>query len=238
MTFFEDKENKKEETEEQENNQEEAQKIKLGESEFTTEELEQLVGKAKKIGDFEAKQGQEWEEVVESWGKRGERIGELKKKVKELEETTKPQVEPTDREKLKEQVIAEAREFGLLTKEEAEKMFEQVYETRRSGERMLSSVKRAIRDGKRQGWPTVTEEKLLKFMADPSNPKDPSKAYKLMFEKEIDELKEKKLASIKKTPMYTDEKSTAGGKEYKPPKVTKENLGAVLREHFQRGQNE
>ena len=72
-------------------------------------------------------------------------------------------------------------------------------------------------------------------MNDPNNPADPEKAYKLMFEKEIDEINAKKIDSIKPKGMYTEEKSTAGSKEFKPRQITKETLKSALQDHFRGG---
>src|SRR3990170_1611613 len=112
--FKEDKEDKGE--------QEEQEKIVLGVDEFTQEELETLVGKAKKVTEFEEKQGQSWEDVTRSWGKRGERIGEYKKAEEELKARLEklenpPTKEVVDQEKVKEQVLAEAKSLGIITKE-------------------------------------------------------------------------------------------------------------------------
>ena len=230
--------------EEKEEKQPEPEKIKVGETDFTKEELEGLVGKAKKIDEFEKKQGQSWEEVATSWGKRGERLGAWKKatgakdpsefeKLRESEKE-KPK-EQVDEEKLRQEIRAQAQKFGLLTREEAAEMFEKYYTQQRGGERIYSKVSSVLLRAKRDGNPVTTPDKLLEFMADPNNPKDPTKAYKLMFEKELDEIKLKKLESIKKPGMFTETKSTAGGKEFTPPKVTKENLKSVLKQHFQGG---
>ena len=205
--FFEDKDE----------TQDEVQKIKLGDTEFDPDELQQLVGFGKKLKEIEEKQGQPIDEVLTSWGERGRRLGEMKEKLKEYEskeaEANKP-VEVKDKEALKAKVVNEAKEFGLLTKEEALSMFDELYQTRRSGEKILSGTNKVIKQNARMGFPKVAPDKLLEFMASPENPKDPAKAYKLMFEKEIDEIKAAKLASIKPKGMITNQESTAGSKTF------------------------
>jgi hypothetical protein len=58
-----------------------------------------------------------------------------------------------------------------------------------------------------------------------------------MFKKEIREIEAEKLSQLKGKPMYTDTKSTAGGKEYEPPKITNaDSLRNALKEHFKGGE--
>jgi len=73
--FFE----KKEEKEEMEEKQENAEKVKIGESEFAPEELEILVESGKRLKEIEEKQGQPVEDILKSWGQRGEVLGKYKK---------------------------------------------------------------------------------------------------------------------------------------------------------------
>lgn len=217
------------------NEAEEVEKVKLGDTEFTTEELNALVESGKRLQDIETKQGQPLDKILSSWGERGERIGEYKKQVEELSSKLEklenpPAQEQIDKEKLKEQVINEAREFGLVTKDEALKMMEELYETRRYGERIFSKVNKIVKTAKSEGKPTTSAEELLKFMSDPSNPKDPEKAYKVMFEKELENWKEEQLKKIKQPNMVIENKSTAGGKELQALKLdSREDLRNALR---------
>lgn len=220
--FFEDKSIEDQGTKEPE-------KVKVGDTEFTSDELQELIGAGQKLREIEGKQGQPVEKILESWGKRGERLGEWKKATgaqkpeeflkvaKEKEE--KPQ-EQVDEEKIREQVLAEAKKFGLATTEEVERVVKQIYNENRAGEKVLVSVNKVLRVAKADGKPTTTPEKLLEFMADPSNPKDPEKAYKLMFETELEDWKAQKLGQLKKENMPIEKTTTAGAKEFTPPKLT------------------
>lgn len=202
-------------------NQEEAsEKIKVGDMEFDPDELNQLVSYGKKAKEIEEGAKQPIEKIYESWGRRGRDLGELKKKVEEYEkeklETEKPQ-EIKDKEAFKEQIKKELMDvFGdeVLTKKQAEELFRNEYQTNRSGERILARTNKVIRNSVKMGYPNVEVPKLLEFMAHPDNPKDPEKAYKLMFEREIDQIKEQKLASIRPKSMYTNQASTAGSKSF------------------------
>ena len=225
----------------------EGEKITVGETEFTQEELGDLVGKAQKISEFEEKQGQKWDEVVESWGKRGERIGKLKAQVKEFEDantqtqtdqtqdTVNQQMTPEQQEEAK-KLIGNLMGDQYVSKADVEKQMDQLYQAKREGEQMLRDVNKVVNQAKKDETPATTAEDLLKYMEDPANPKDPVKAYKLMFETEIDEIKEQKLKGIKKPAMTTQTESTAGGKEFTPPKVpsTLEGLQEQLKTHMAR----
>lgn len=237
--FFEDKQEEVEEV---------SEKIKLGDTEFTQEELNELVGAGRKLKDIEAKQGQKIEEVLTSWGKRGERLGEWKKvtgaqkpdeylaKIKEEKDKTPEQL---SREELKAKVLAEAREFGILTKEDLKLdniLTREDYQKIRSGEKTLNAVKKTIKVNERAGYPAVSEEELLKFMSDPRNPGDPKNAYKIMFEKQIKDIDMTKLNSLKGKSIYTDSKSTAGSKEFTPKKPTSlEGLREAMKAHMNTG---
>ena len=62
--------------------------------------------------------------------------------------------------------------------------------------------------------------------------KSPEKAYKDMFETELDQWKEKQLRKITPNGIRTESSSTAGSKEPEPVVVTTQNLKTLLREHF------
>ncbi len=223
------------------NNEEEKQepeKIKLGDNEFSPEELQELVGAGQRLKDIETKNNQKIDDIVTSWGRRGNEIGEYKQKLEVAEaerkanETKTPEQLTEDQQK--EAVIQEAKKYGLLTREEAKAMVEEVYTEKRSGERILSSVNKVLREAKAKGQPETDAESLLKFMADPSNPKDATKAYKIMFEKELDKWKEERLAKAKTGSgmINHNSQSTAGGKTFTPPTVTRQNLDSVLRDYI------
>ena len=230
---------KKEEaqTETKETGVEEVEKIKVGETEFTSTELQDLVEAGAKLKDIETKQGQPIDDVLTSWGRRGEQLGKWKQAtgVETPDEFKKPEelkVDLTDDETQKAQVIQEAKKYGLLTQDEAKQMFNDIYQTNRAGEKLLSEVNDVIREAKADGKPVTEPDKLLEFMADPNNPKDPRKAYKLMFEDELEKWKEERLGTLKKKPMVTDTTSTAGGKEFKAPQITRANLSGVLSDYL------
>lgn len=215
----------------------EEEKIKLGEQEFSEDELQDLIGAGKKLKEIEEKQGQPVEDILTSWGRRGETIGELKKKAEEADKLREeiellknpPAKEVIDQENLKKEVLGELKGYGILNKEEVKEMINDIYHTNRDGERMLAQVKKVSREAKADGKPEIEPEKLLEFMADPNNPKDPQKAYNVMFEKELDEWKENRINQAKKPNMMIEKTVTAGGKSFEPKKIgNKDELRSAL----------
>ncbi len=230
---------------------EEVSKIKLGDTEYDTNQVQGWVEKAKALEEFETKQGQKWEDVKESWGKRGEVIGKFKKltgvetpeeleerrSAEEKEEKAKLEskagsgedLTPEEQDKLvKEALTKQLKDLGYVSKDE----FDQLYQERRSGERLFSQVNKVIKKAESEGKPSISAEDLLLFMADPNNPKDPDIAYKVKFEKELDDWKTNQLSKMNKKGIITEDKTTAGGKDFTPKAPTSENLTEVLKEHF------
>ena len=216
---------------------EEVSTIKLGETEFTQEELNELVGAGRKLKELEEKNGQPVEDILSSWGRRGEEIGKYKKELEEKEqrlaELSKPAatVEQLDEEKTREQVVAEAKKYGLLTKEEAQEMINGIVSEREAGRQILNQTKKVLRQAEKDGRPMVELDKLLEFMSDPNNPRDPQNAYDIMFKKEIKEWEQKQLSTLKNKGM-----STLSAPSIKEPErksiSTKDALKEALSEHF------
>ena len=91
-------------------------------------------------------------------------------------------------------------------------------------------VKQATSDGK----PTTTVDALLEHMED-TGIKIPEKAYKDMYESELDTWKADKVKTIKPQGLKTQETSTAGSKQPEPVKIdTMEKLGEALKSHLNR----
>jgi len=112
-------------------------------------------------------------------------------------------------------------------------MFNQVYEERRSAEKIISGVNRVLSKAKREGRPTTDPEKLLEFMADPNNPKDPQNAYDIMFKDELNKWREEQLMKAKGQKFVTEEGSTAGSKQPVPKTLkTFDELKSSLKEHL------
>ena len=134
---------------------------------------------------------------------------------------------------MEKQALVQAKKLGLITKDVFEKSVKKIVRDEHEGAQILAKTNSVISEMAEKGYPKTTTEDLLEFMKDKNNPADPVKAYKIMFEEQIDQIKEQQIKGIKPAGMVTSEGSTAGAKAPPPPEpITKENLEAKLKAHF------
>lgn len=212
------------------------EKIKLGEEEFSQEELSQLVGLGKSYKEIESKYNTKLDRVWPEFGKSQNRVKELEA---ELENMKKASQTPKD---LDENAVREAKEaarkIGLVTDEQFTefmgKNFRQFYQQERAAERLLDDCKdfEGEFDGK-DGRPAFKTEEILEYMRD-TGIKNPELAYKTKFESQLDSWKESQLAKAKK-PGLTTVTETQGFKEPKQVKITTNNLQDLIREQLEGG---
>lgn len=224
-------ETKTEDAEESES--EEVQKIKVGENEYTQEELDKIV-KVGQIGlEAEEKYNRPIDKFWPDYTKANQENKELKE---ELDTLKKSQVEKKveegqelSPEEMTARVKEEARKHGLLTQEQ----FDEAYMAKREGEKILENTTKVVEDAKKEEKPETDVESLLTYMKD-EGIKNPQTAYKLMKETELDEWKMSKLNESKPAGLVTQEGSTAGAKqpEQKVPQ-TEDELKAALKAHLE-----
>lgn len=209
----------------------EPETVKVGDKEYSQEDLGNLVGLGQKFQEIETKQGQPVNEIIKSWGDRGNRIGELKT---ELEESKKQEInkkeeagEELSPEEQKRKALVEADNLGLVHKDS----INQYIDARLDAVELLAETKQVVTKAEEDGKPKTDSEALLKHMQG-TGIKSPEKAYKDMFETELDTWKEKQLDKIKKPGMVTEDSSTAGSKKPEPVKVNRDNLDKLLKAHF------
>ena len=106
-------EKKEEEIEEKQ----EPEKIKLGDKEYTQDELSKLVGLGEFAQEVETKQNRKLDKIYPDYVKATQRLSELEK---ELEETKAPKAPPSEGteltpEQIKEQALIEAKKLGLIS---------------------------------------------------------------------------------------------------------------------------
>ena len=215
------------------------EKITIGGVEYQTQEVDDLMGAGKRLKELEEKQGQPVDDILKSWGRRGEEIGNYKKQVEELTgkltELSKPpkkEGEALTEAEIEAQVKAEAKKYGLLTSEEARELATEIYNNNRAGERLLARTNRVLKEAKKDGRPVVETEKLLEFMADPNNPKDPQNAYEIMFKKELKDWEKTQVGKLKNKGMVTDTSATGNKEPERKTIVGEDALKSALAEHF------
>ena len=226
--FFEDKK-----VDEQTQEPTEPEKIKLGEKEYTTEELDKLVGLGEQAVELESKWDTKLDRLMPEYSKSRAELKGLKEQAeaqaKETIEKKEAQGEEITDEQRAEIVKNEAKKYGLLTKED----FESEYANRRAGEKLLDATEGIINKAVSEGKPKTNVEELLTYMSE-TGIRDPQTAYEVMYKKELLEIERKALAELKPSGLYTESVSTAGSKEPQPTVVTKDNLGPLLEEVLSR----
>lgn len=206
--------------------------IKIGDKEFTQEELNAKIGLAEKIEALEKAQGQPVDEIVKSWGQRGNAIGELKKQVEEkekalIEATRKPtNVEWT--QEMKDQAKAQLEDL-LGGAPVTNKGLEDWYNQRRYAEKVVDQSEKLQKeiDGS-DGRPKFVMEEVIKHMGE-NGFKDPLKAYKDLHDSELEAWSKGQLEAAKGKSTFTNTNSSQD-KQPAPLKVTKDNLGALVSE--------
>lgn len=205
------------------------EKIKVGEKEYSQEDLNRIVELGEIANEVETKQNTKIGKLYPAFTQATQKLSELEKKLADSEAAkvekkveTGEQLSP---EELKAQALKQAKELGLVTADD----FNQYYLQRRDAERLIEDTESIISGAKEDGKPETTTDELLKYMQE-SGIKNPEKAYKLMFENELDEWKSKQTDKLKRPGLVTEGSSAAGGKEPAPIKVTKDNIAQLLQQ--------
>lgn len=206
----------------------EVEKIKVGDREFTQEELTKRVG----LSDIAMEAEEKYDRPISKyWPEFTKTKQELDKTKAELEEirSAKP-VDPnagmTD-EEIRKQALVQAETLGLVTKENARQVIQEVID----GNALWSDINEVSKEAAEKGKPKIDPQELLGYMRD-TGIKNPEYAYEIRFKTELKDWEKGQLAKIKNEPMVTDRGSTAGSKQPEPVAVTKNNLQELIRQHF------
>ena len=215
---------------------EEPGKIKLGEDEYTQDELNQLVGLGKIAREAEEKYNVK---VSGIWPKFQQTINENVeyRKAKEAEEKAKEEKtiiekaqesqDLTEEEQLK-LASLKLKELGFVKQEDIQAEVNNIL----AGKQLLTDVETLVNKQSEAGNPKTTSEELLTYMSE-NGIKNPEVAYKLRFEAELDAIKESKIKGIKKDSFVTEETSS-GIKSPKQVPLTRHNLTEALSEVLNR----
>jgi len=230
------------------------EKIKLGDKEYSQDQLQKLVGLGE-IGleaetKYKTRIDRVWpqfqsivnekkalEEKLQGYEaeKATNHQKELEERIKAMEgrstQTTTPATEQPKTElprftpeQIKEAALKQAEDLGIGPQAMRKTVLEVI-----QGQQLLSEVGQVIDDMTAEGLPSATVEDILNQMQQ-NGFNVPEKAYKDMFEKEYLEDQTKKLAEIKSKGLPTIESSAAGGKVPTPVKITTANLEQLVKE--------
>ena len=210
----------------------EPEKVKVGDKEYGQEELSRLVGLGELGMELETKWNTKLEKVYPEFTKATQERDTYRKKVEEFEASQVKEKaakgEELSPEELKKQALTEAEGLGLVHSGNVNQFIANYLSARD----LIDDTEAVIAQAEEDGKPKTTTEDLLAHM-ETTGIKSPEKAYKDKFETELDELKEKKLSSIKSNGMQTLDGSTAGSKEPEIPKFTNlDSLRDAMRSKF------
>jgi len=207
-------------------------KIKLGEEEYTQEDLNSLVGLGKIAKEAEEKYNVKIEGI---WPKFQQTINEnvdfrkqREQEEKAKEEDTLTQKASTDQDLTEEEQLKLAslklKELGFVSREDVMGEVNNII----AGKQLLSEVDNLVKTQAEAGNPKTSSEELLSYM-EANGIKNPVAAYKLKFEDELDQIKEKKIGGIKKDNFVTEE-AGSGNKIPQQKPITRNNLTEALSE--------
>ncbi len=206
-------------------------KIKVGDKEYTQDELNKYVGLGQTASELETKWNTKIDKLYPEFTKKTQQLAELETRAKEWEQKelteaqTKVQqgqeVSPEERKRL---VLQEAEQYGLVHAGNVGKFISDYL----AGRDLLGEIDSIIEDASENGKPVINKGDLLTYM-DENGIKSPEAAYKLKFEKELDAWKEKQKETLKGSKFETEETSSVGFKVPPDVKITRENLLELTR---------
>jgi len=211
----------------------EPEKVKVGEREYTQEELSKVVGLGEIGREAEEKYNVKLDKV---WPNLQATINEKKTLEQELEVLKQAQVKgkvedniPLTPEEIKAQAKREAKNLDIVTTDDINDYIDRRLEAVAVREDTQAVVAEA---NEKYGIKT-DEETLLSYMID-TGIKNPELAFKTKYEDKIDAWKEQQLEKARKPGMATDSTSSAGAKQPSNEPVTKANFFARIDEVIDR----
>ena len=206
-------------------------KVKVGDKEFSQDELTGLVGLGQKAKELEDKWNTKIDRLYPEYTKKTQKLTEYEARIQGYEAekqkreqeslSSKSELNPEEQSKL---IKQELGKYGVVTKEDVNNYIANFM----AGKELIENINDLIDEAKTDGKPTTTKEELLTYM-DENGIKNPQSAYKLMFEPELKDWEKKQIDKIKPSRMEVQEGSTAGSKSPAPVKVTKANIQELLR---------
>jgi hypothetical protein len=225
--FFQEEEQKAEEA---------LEKIKIGEAEYEPKELESFIEKGKKVDEYTKKYNTDFDKAWSSYGKTTQENKALREELEQVkaQQTQRQQVQSSG--ELTDEQIQQAREqarrLGIMTQGDMDNW----YQSRRAAEKLLEECGNCQEEvNGEDGRPKFVTEDILKHMEE-TGIKNPMKAYKDKYEKELDTWKSSELNKERGSSLPT--LSTSANKQPARVVVTKDNIGELIREQLNVGGHE
>ena len=203
--------------------QQEQPKIKIGDKEFTEEELTRLVSLGQIAVEAEEKYDRPISKFWPEYTKSQQRIKELEEaEANRSKETERAKATPEQlsEEDMRDRAIEQAEKLGLVHKGNVMNFINEAIQ----GQRLLDEVEVLVEDTIAEGKPKTTVEDLVRYMSE-TGIRSPQDAYELKFKHELKALEASKLAEIKPEGLKTQESSEAGATKLpERTPLTKDNL--------------
>lgn len=204
--------------------------IKVGEEEYSQDELQKMVGLGKVASELETK----WNTDINRLFPEYTKLSQEKKEWQRQQETPAPAViknENTGEDEVQ-QAVAKLKELGFISRDDVDREVSSKVMSVLAAKELLSETERLVREQSENGNPKLSSNELLEYMQE-TGIKRPELAYKAKFEKELDEIKEKKLSGIKPKGIITED-GGAGAKVPQAKPITRDNITEALSEVLNR----
>ena len=204
-------------------------KIKVGDAEYTQDELSRYVNLGRLGAEMEEKWNTKIDAVYPNYTRSREEVKTLQDQLAEAKASIPEPTLAPDAEQSKEALRILKEQFGVVTKDDLKQFVDQQYEEKSASEKLFNAVTGYSEevDGA-DGRPVFKPEEVLLHMQE-TGIKDPMRAYKDKFENELDAWKAEKLVKGEvKEPIVTVTKATAGSKQPNEVRPTKDNLQQLL----------
>jgi hypothetical protein len=219
--------------EEEQKAQDELEKIKIGENEYDTKELESFIEKGKKVDEYTKKYNTDFDKAWTLYGKTTQENKSLKEELETLRQTV---IQPQSGDLTVEQIQqAKAQLEKILGgRVVIDKELDERISQREAGKELLTECKGYEKDiDGSDGRPKFDTTDLLQYMQE-TGVRKPMQAYKLKYESELDAWKQSELNKEKGTNLPT--LSTQTNKQPARVTITKDNIGDLIREQLNQGQ--
>lgn len=214
--------------------------IKVGETEYSQEDLNTLVGLGKTAQESEERYNMKIDSLYPEFTRRSqtiktheEKIEELENQIKEAE--TKVNVDPSDEQAVTDAKAA-ARKLGIVLKEDVQDMgfvskeeFRKSYQQERAAEKLLETMDglQTTIDGE-DGRPKFDRDSMLEYMQE-TGINDPEAAYDVRFKKPLSEWRVEQINAAKGSGYATLDKGTQAKQPAKLD-ITRDNLDQLTKE--------
>ena len=215
------------------------QTIKVGEKEYTPEQLQALVSLGEIGQEMETKWNTKIDKVYPEFSKAKNDLKALEEENTRLKTPQQPTPPSVGEEMgLSEEDLAkarkEARKIGIVTEDAFDEFlgnkFREYFVRERAIEKTMENLDRLESEiSGEDGRPKFVKEDILRYMQE-TGVGNPESAYKLMHEKDLEAWRVKTLNEAKREGVYSEPASSAGGKTPPTVKPTRDNLSSLVAE--------